>query len=54
MRIASYERRDFGLDYIRHMVHTMYVDNRSRSINAKPIAGRGIAMRVVGNTSSDV
>ena len=25
VRTASYERRDFGLDDIRHMVHTMYV-----------------------------
>ena len=36
------------------MVHTMYVDNLSRSVNAKPVAGRGIAMRVVGYTSHDV
>ena len=48
VRTASYERRDFGLDDIRHMVHTMYVDNISRSVNAKPVAGRGIAMQVVG------
>ena len=48
------ERRDFGLDDTRHMVHTMYVDNLSRSVNAKPVAGRGIAMRVVGYTSHDV
>ena len=27
VRTASYERRNFGLDDIRHMVHTMYVDN---------------------------
>ena len=54
MRTSSYERRDFGLDDIRYMVHTIYVDNLSRSINAKPIAGRGIAMQVVGHTSSDV
>ena len=54
VRTASYERRDFGLDDIRHMVHTMYVDNLSRSVNANPIAGRGIAMQVVRHTSSDV
>ena len=53
-RTVHDERRDFGLDDIRCMVHTMYVDNLSRSINAKPIAGRGIAMQVVGHTSSDV
>ena len=47
--------KDFGLDDIRHMVHTMYVDNLSRSVNAKPVAGRDIAMQVVGHTtSSDV
>ena len=54
VRTASYERRDFGLDDIRHMVHTMYVDNLSRSVNDKPVAGRGITMGVVGHTSSDV
>ena len=54
VRTASYERRDFELDDIRHMVHTTYVDNVSRSVNAKPIAGRGITMQVVGHTSSDV
>ena len=46
VRTASYERRDFGLDDIRRMVHTMYVDNLSRSVNAKPVVGRGIAMPV--------
>ena len=55
VRTASYKKRDFGLDDIRHMVHTMhYVDNLSRSVNAKPVAGRGIAMQVVGHTSSGV
>ena len=29
VRTASYERQDFELDDIRHMVHTMYVDNLS-------------------------
>ena len=48
IRTASYERRGFGLDDIRHMVHTMYVENLSRSVNAKPVAGRRIAMQVVG------
>ena len=48
VRTASYERRDYELDDIRHMVHTMYVDNLSCSVNAKPVAGRGIAMQVVG------
>ena len=54
VRTASYERRDHGLNGIRHMVHTTYADNRSRSVSAKPIAGLGIAEQVVGHTSSDV
>ena len=54
IRTASYERRDFGLNGIQHMVHTMYVDNLSRSFNSKPIAGHGIAMKVMGDNSSDV
>ena len=54
VRTALDERRDFVLEDIRHMVHTMYVNNLSRSVNAKPVAGRGIAMQVVGHTSSDV
>ena len=54
VRTASFERRDFGLDDIRHMVHTMHVNNLSRSVNAKPVAGDSIAMQVVGHTSSDV
>ena len=54
VRTASYERRDFWPDDIRHMVHTMYVDSLSRSVNAKPVAGRGVDMQVVGHTSSDV
>ena len=32
----------------------MYVDNLSCSVNAKPVARRGIAMEAVGRTSSDV
>ena len=49
-------RREAGLwaGRHRHMVHTMYVDNLSCSVSAKPIAGRGIAMLVVGHTSSDM
>ena len=54
VRIASYEKRDFGLDDIRHMVHTMYVDNLSRPSNPKPVAGRGIAMQAAGHNNSDV
>ena len=46
VRTASDERRDFGLDDIRHIIRTMYVDNRSRSVNAKPVEGRDIAMQV--------
>ena len=54
VRTASYERRDFGLDDIWHTVYTMYVDNFSRSVSAKSVAGRGITMQVVGHSSSDV
>ena len=54
VRTALDERRDFGLEDIRHMVHTMYVNNLSRSVNAKSVARRGIAMQMVGYTSSDV
>ena len=46
---ASYGR-EFGLNDARNMVHTMYVDNLSRPSNAKPVAGRGIAMQVAGHT----
>ena len=42
VRIASYEKRDFGLDDIRHMVPTIYVGNLSRPSNPRPVAGRGI------------
>ena len=51
VRTARYERRDFRLDDIRHMVHTMYVDDRSCSVSATQITGRGNAMQVVGHTS---
>ena len=54
VRTASCERRDFGLGDIRHMVHTMYVDNLSRSFNSKPVAGGCIAMKVMGDNSNDV
>ena len=54
VRPPSYEKRDFGLDDIRRMVHIMYVDNLSRSVNVKPVAGRSIAMQVLGHTSSNV
>ncbi|CAN0287066.1 unnamed protein product, partial [Scytosiphon promiscuus] len=51
---ASYERRDFGLEDIRHMVHTMYVNHLSRPSSVKPVAGRGIAMQVAGHNGRDV
>ena len=54
IRTAIYERRDFELDDIRHMVHTTYVNNLSRSFNSKPVAGCGIAMQVVGDNNSEV
>ena len=56
VRTASYETRDFALDDIRQMVRTinMYVDNLSRSVSAKSVAGHGIAMQVGNHTNSDV
>ena len=48
VQTASFERRNFRLDDIRRMIHTTYVNNRSRSVNAKPVAGRGKALQVVG------
>ena len=36
------------------MVHTLYVDSRSRSFNSKPVVVRGIATHVVGDNSGDV
>ena len=54
VRNASYEKQDFGLVGIRHMVHTMFVDSRSRPSHSMPVAGRGIAMQADGHTNSDV
>ena len=54
VRTASYERRYFGLDSNRHMVHTMYVHVPSRSLNRKPVAGHVIAMQVGGHNGNDV
>ena len=53
-RNASYEKRDFGLVDIGHMVHIMFVDSRLRPPHFMPIAGRGIAMQTTGHTNSDV
>lgn len=49
VRLTGDDKWDFGLDSIRHMMHTMYVDNFSRPSNSKPISGCGIAMQTVGN-----
>lgn len=54
VRNASYEKRGFGLDEIRHMVHTRYADDLSRPCNAQLIAGRGIAMQATGHNAIDV
>ena len=54
VRSASYEKMDFGLVEIRHMVHTMFVEILSRSFHSKPVAGHGIAMQAAGHTNSDV
>lgn len=36
------------------MVHTIYVDNRSRGFNAKSIAGRRTSLQLVGYNGRDV
>ena len=53
-RNANYEKQDFELVDIRHMVHTMFVDSRSRPSHSKPVAGGGIAMQAAGHTNNDV
>lgn len=53
-RLASYEKRDFELDDIWHMVHAMQVYNIWRTSNSKLVAGRSIAMQTAGYNSSDV
>ena len=53
MRQTSHENRDFRLDDIRHMVHSIYVDNLSRPSKSSPIAGRGVAMKATGNNNSN-
>ena len=54
VRTASYERQDFGAG--RHSTHgTHYIGRQpSRSFNSKPVAGRGVAVQVVGDNSSDL
>ena len=54
VRNASYEKRDFRLVDIRHIVHTMFVDSISCPPHSKSVAGCGIFMQVAGHTNSDV
>ena len=51
---ASYKKRGFGLEDIRNMAHAIFVDRFSRFPHSKPVAGRGIAMKVAGYTNGDV
>lgn len=53
VRTADYERRDVRLDDIKHIIHPMYVDNRSRSFNYIPVADAAITMQVVGYNGRD-
>lgn len=54
MPFTTYKKRDFGLDDIRHMVQTMFVDNLSPPSNSEPIAGRTITMQMARHKCSDV
>ena len=53
VRQTSHEKRDFGLDDIRHMVHSIYVNNLSRPSKSSLIAGRGVAMKAIGDNNSN-
>ena len=53
VRQTSHEKRDLGLDDIRHMVRSIYVDNLSRPSISSPIAGRGVAMKATGDHNSN-
>ena len=44
VQTTSYEKHDFGLVDILHMVHTIFVNSLLRSSHNKPVADRGIAM----------
>lgn len=52
-RVASYEKPDFGLDDIRHMAHSMCVDNLLRPSTFEPVAGHGIEIKAIARNSSD-
>lgn len=53
VQFTSYDKQGFGLDNIRYMVQTMYVDNISRYFNPKPTEGRSITMQVAGHNGSE-
>lgn len=53
MKLTGYESRDFCLDAIQYMMHTMYVENISRPHKPKPIVGRGITIQAAGHSNSD-
>ena len=52
VRTASYERRDFHLADIRHMMSALYIDCLSRPNNSLLVAGRGVAMQATGGDNS--
>lgn len=52
VRLNSYEKRDFGLDDIRHTIHAMYVDNLLCCSNSKPISGCRIVIQATGHTTA--
>lgn len=53
VQLTCYERQNFRLNDMRHIVHTIGVSNLSRPSNSKLIAGRGIAMQAAGYNGSD-
>lgn len=55
MQLSSYEKRGFGLNDIRHMVHAMYVAKPFASFQLHmPVAGLGIVMQATEHNGSDL
>ena len=54
VRTASYERRDFHLADIRHMMSALYIDCLSRPNNSPLVAGRVVAMQATGGDDSAI
>lgn len=53
VRLTSNEERGFGLDDIRHGVHTIYIRNLSPPSISKPIVRPGILMQVARHSGSN-